>query len=29
MIGPDNGSSTLVIINPSGSDSASPAKSPT
>ena len=28
MIGPDNGSSTLVIINPSGSNSASPAKSP-
>jgi hypothetical protein len=29
MIGPDNGSSTLAIINPSGHNSASPAKSPT
>jgi hypothetical protein len=29
VIGPDNGSNTLVIINPSGSNSASPAKSPT
>jgi hypothetical protein len=29
VIVPDNGSSTLMIINPSGSNSVSPAKSPT